>query len=162
MKRKIRNTVTRGAAIAVAILLSTTGGAQQRNPTVFSPRPTAYDVARETSIVGTVVSYAEDSPRPPVGAHVLVETASGTVDVHLGPASYLRSNHFSLAVGDLARFVGATILTKEGNVFLARLAQHGTQAVAVRSPRGFLLATTAARALPQAERSQPAQQGKPR
>jgi hypothetical protein len=162
MKRKIRNTVGRFAAIAVAILFSTTGGAQQRNPALSSPRPTAYDVARETSIEGTVVRYTEDSPRPPVGAHVVVETASGTVDVHLGPASYLRSKHFRLAVGDLARFVGATILTKEGNVFLARLAQHGPQAVAVRSPRGFLLATTAARALPQAERSQPAQRGKPR
>jgi hypothetical protein len=161
MKRKIGTTIG-SAALAGAILFSTAGGAQQRNAAVSSSRPTAYDVARETILLGRVVSYTEDSSQPPMGAHVKIETTSGPVDVHLGPASYLRSNRFSLTSGDLVRFVGATIPTKEGNVFLARIAQHGSQAIAVRSPRGFLLATTTARALPQAERSHHAQQGKPR
>jgi hypothetical protein len=160
MKHKIGTTVG-SAVLAGAILLSTAGG-QQRNAAVSLARPTAYDVTRETILQGTVVSYTEDSSRPPMGAHVTVQTSTGTEDVHLGPASYLRNNHFSLAVGDLVRFVGAAIPTKEGNVFLARIAQHGSQAIAVRSPRGFLMATTAARALPQAEHSQRAQQGKPR
>jgi hypothetical protein len=161
LKHKSRNIVD-SAAIAVAILLSTAVGAQQRNAAAPASRPTAYDVTRETTLQGTVVSYMEDSSRPPVGAHVTVQTASGTVDVHLGPASYLRSNHFSLAVGDPVRFIGANIPAKQGNVFLARIAQHGTQVIAVRSASGFLLATTTSRALPQAERSQSAQQGKPR
>jgi hypothetical protein len=163
MKRRIGTTIG-SAALAAAILFSfsTVGGAQQRNAAASSSRSTRYDMARETILQGTVVSYTEASSQPPIGAHVTVETPSGIVDVHLGPASYLRSNHFSLAAGDSVRFVGASIPTKEGNVFLARIAQHGTQAIAVRSARGFLLAATAARALPQAERSQRAQQGKPR
>jgi hypothetical protein len=160
MKRKIRTTMG-SAALAGAILLSTAAGAQQRNAAVSS-RPSAYDVARETILQGTVVSYTEDSSRPPMGTHVTVQTASGTVDVHLGPAAYLRSNHFSLSAGDSVRFVGVSIPAQEGNVFLARIAQNGKQALALRSPRGFLLATTATRALPQAERAQSAQQGVPR
>jgi len=97
-----------------------------------------------------------------MGAHVTVQTASGTVDVHLGPASYLRSNHFSLAAGESVRLVGVSVQTKGGNVFLARMAQHGTQAIAVRSPNGFLLANSSARASLQSERAPNAQQRKPR
>jgi hypothetical protein len=160
MKYKIR-AIIGSAALAGAILFSTATGAQQRNAAVSS-RPTAYDVARETVLQGTVVSYTEDSSRPPIGARVTVQTASGTVDAHLGPAAYLRSNHFSLSVGDSVTFVGVSIPAKEGHVFLARIAQNGKQALALRSPRGFPLATTAARALPQAERAQGAQQGVPR
>jgi hypothetical protein len=161
MKHKMPKIVI-SAALAGLIFFSTPGGAQQRNAAVSTARPSAYDVARETSVVGTVVSYTEESSRAPLGAHVTVETTSGTVDVHLGPASYLRSNHFSLAAGDLVRFIGASIVTKEGSVFLARIVQHGAQALAVRSASGFLLATTTSRALPQTERPLRAQQGKPR
>lgn len=160
MKRKIRTTIG-SAALAGAILLSSASGAQQRNATVPS-RPTAYKLARETLIQGVVVSYEEDSSRPPMGAHVTVKTGSGTVDVHLGPATYLRSSHFSLSAGDFVRAVGVSISTKEGNVFLARMMQNGKQALALRSPNGLLLAATAARALPQPERSQIAQPGVPR
>jgi hypothetical protein len=84
------------------------------------------------------------------------------MDVHLGPASYLHSNHFSLSAGDSVRFVGVNVVANGGSVFLARIAQKGTQALALRSPRGFLLATTATRALPQSERTQNAQQDVPR
>jgi hypothetical protein len=160
MKRKIRMTIG-SAALAGTILLLTAAGAQQRGA-VVSSRPTAYDATREKVLQGTVVSYTEDSSRPPMGAHVTVQTASGTVDVHLGPASYLRSNHFSLAAGESVRLVGVSVLTKGGNVFLARMAQHGTQAIAVRSPNGFLLANSPVRALLQSERAPNAQQRKPR
>jgi hypothetical protein len=97
-----------------------------------------------------------------MGAHVMVQTASGPVDAHLGPASYLRSNHFSLATGESVQLVGVSVPTKEGTVFLARMAQHGTQAIAVRSPNGFLLANSPARALLQSERAANAMQRKPR
>lgn len=149
------------AVLAAMILLLTAAGAQQRGA-VGSSRPTAYDATRESVLLGTVVSFTEDSSRPPLGAHVTVQTASGTVDVHLGPASYLRSNHFSLAAGESVRLVGVSVSMRGSDVFLARMAQHGTQAIAVRSPNGFLLANSRARALPQSERAANAQQRKPR
>lgn len=162
MKGKIPTTIGI-IAFAGAIVFTAGVGAQERHAAVSSAsRPTAYDASRETTLQGTVVSYTEESSRAPIGARVTVQTASGPVDVHLGPASYLRSNHFSLSVGDSVRFVGVNISANASNVFLARIAQKGTQALAVRSPRGFLLATSATRALPQAERTQNAPQGVPR
>jgi hypothetical protein len=160
MKRKVRMTIG-STALAGTILLLTAADAQQRGA-VVSSRPTAYDATREKVLHGTVVSYTEDSSRPPMGTHVMVQTASGPVDAHLGPASYLRSNHFSLATGESVQLVGVSVPTKEGTVFLARMAQHGTQAIAVRSPNGFLLANSPARALLQSERAANAMQRKPR
>jgi len=160
MTPKIRITI--GSAVLTAtILLLTAAGAQQRGA-VVSSRPTAYDATRERILQGTVVSFTENGSRPPLGAHVTVQTVSGTMDVHLGPASYLRSNNFSLAAGDSVRLVGVSVPMRGGDVFLARMAQHGTQAIEVRSPNGFLLANSRARALPQSERSANAQQRKPR
>jgi hypothetical protein len=165
MTPKIRITIG-SAALAAAILLLPIAGAQQRvaqqRVAKVASRPTAYDATRETILQGTVVSYTENSPRAPLGAHVTVQTVTGTVDVHLGPASYLRSNHFSFAAGESVRLVGVSVATKGGDVFLARTAQRGAQAIAVRSPHGFLLANSRARSLPPTERAANAQQRKPR
>ena len=150
-----------GTVVLAATILLTAAGAQQRGA-IVSSRPTAYDVTRESLLQGIVVSFTEESSRPPLGAHVKVQTASGTVDVHLGPASYLRSNHFSLSAGESVQFVGVSVPAREGNVFLARTAQQGTQAIAVRSHKGLLLANSHARALPQSERTAKARQRSPR
>jgi hypothetical protein len=140
------------AALSAAILLST-ATAQQRSSRV-SPRPTAYDATRETFLQGTVLSFTEASPLPPIGAHVIAQTSSGIVDVHLGPASYLRANQFSLSAGDSVRFVGASIHVNNGDIFLARIAQKGEQSIVIRSLRGYLRATAAARVLPQTQSAQ--------
>jgi hypothetical protein len=139
-------------ALTMAILLST-AAAQQRSALV-SPRPAAYDATHETIWQGTVLSYTEDSAVPPIGAHVTVQTASGTLDVHLGPASYLRANHFSLSAGDSVRIVGVSIAVHGGNIFIARIVQRGQQSIVIRSLRGNLQATGAARALPETQRAQ--------
>lgn len=140
------------AALAVAILLSTAAAQQRSSP--VSPRPTAYETTRETRLQGTVLSYTEDSPLPPIGVHVTVQTSSGIVEVHLGPASYLRANHFSLSAGDSVGFVGASVRVNSGDVFMARLAQKGDQSIVIRSLPGYLQATAAARTLLPAQRAQ--------
>jgi hypothetical protein len=143
------------AVLATAILLSSRLPAQERPP--LAARSTAYSEARETVLQGTVLNYVENSAVAPIGAHVTVQTASGTADVHLGPASFLQANHFSLSAGDSVKFVGMSITTDKGAVFLARIAQKGDQSITIRSPRGFLLAPAAARTVPQPQGSQATQ-----
>ena len=105
-------------------------------------------------VQGTVLNYSENSMSRPNEAHVTVQTPTGPVDVHLGPSSYLRSHHFSLATGDSVRFVGAMSSADTGSVLLARIAQKGSQAIAIRSAQGFLLATGATRSLSNEQRAQ--------
>jgi len=151
MNVKVRRVIGK-TALATALLIST-AAARQRSSLV-SPRPAAYETTREMVCEGTVLSYTEDSLLPPIGAHATVQTSSGIVDVHLGPASYLRANHFSLTAGDSVRIVGANIALPNGDIFIARIAQRGRQSIVIRSLRGYLQATGAARALPEAQRAE--------
>jgi hypothetical protein len=121
----------------------------------------AYDATQETVIEGTVLSYSAESATP-MGAHVVLQTASGTTDVHLGAASYLEANHFSLAKGDSVRVVGASSATRQGSVFLVRVIQKGGQSLALRTAKGAPLSRAGARALSPAQRSQLASQAGPR
>lgn len=110
----------------------------------------SYDAVREVQLVGTVVKYDSASSVPPMGAHVLVQTASGQVDVHLGNAKVLAANRLVLNAGDSIRIVGEPMALGDGTYFAARFVQKGMQAVAVRNTKGFLL--TPASTLTQAQK----------
>lgn len=123
--------------LASAVLLSTIASAQQK---AQSSRPnSAYDLSREVSLQGTVLSFTENSSVPPLGAHLSIQTSSGVVDVHLGEAGLLQANHFTLATGDSVRIIGESLPYGSGTQFFSRIIQKGNQALALRSTRGFPL-----------------------
>src|SRR5215467_4647998 len=97
-----------------------------------------YNPANEVSVQGTVVKYAENSSAPPIGTHVLVQTSSGNVDVHLGDARLLHLVNFKITPGATVRFIGQSQQIGSSSIFLARLVQMGSQMLAVRSEQGFL------------------------
>ncbi|HXL20895.1 MAG TPA: hypothetical protein VOA78_00390 [Candidatus Dormibacteraeota bacterium] len=127
----------RAFTLAGALLLSVAAGAQQLQTT--SQRG-GYDPSREITLLGTVVSSTAQSTAAPFGAHVIVQTASGTIDVNLGNAARLKAAGLQLNTGDSIRIVGETINFMGADFFAARLVQNGTQAVALRSSRGIPLA----------------------
>ncbi len=98
-----------------------------------------YQVGREVSLVGTVASVVEDAKTGPLGTHVMVQSASGLVDVHVGSAKYLEMNKLNLKTGDSVRIIGENFTVGTDTVFYARIVQDGTAAVAVRSPKGMPL-----------------------
>jgi hypothetical protein len=104
-----------------------------------SERNPAYSLARETALQGTVLSYTASSSVAPLGPRVVVQTASGDIDVHLGNAKLLEANHFSLSMGDSIRLLGESIPFGSGTQFVARVIQKGNQSLVLRSARGFPL-----------------------
>jgi hypothetical protein len=135
------------AAFAGALVFSLAAGAQQKQQGTAGQRQ-AYDPGREVSLQGVVLAFTENALRPPLGAHVSVQTASGVMDVHLGDARLLQANQFSLAVGDNVRIVGENISSGGATHFFARViqkggGQKGSQSVTLRSTRGFPLRATA-------------------
>ena len=138
---------------------------------VFAQRPGAkavsakaasntYNIANDASLQGTVISYTENSQTPPIGAHVLLQTSAGNVDVHLGDARLLHLAKLNITPGANIRVVGqmSTVVQDSGgqnggsqksgqsSVFLARLVQVGAQLVAVRSDHGLPLGAGGLRA----------------
>lgn len=126
------------AWLAGVLLLSTIASAQQKAQTVPQTNQ-GYDPSREVSVQGSVISYSETSADAPFGPHVTLQTSSGLLDVHLGNARLLESNHFTLATGDTIRVIGENVLLGSGTQFLARLVQKGNQALLLRSAQGFPL-----------------------
>ena len=123
--------------IAVAITLSCYTAMGQEKPAQTPVRSSGYDLNREGTLVGTVIAYTEASTKPPLGAHVTLQTAGGVVDVHLGDARLLKANHFDIRAGDTLRIIGENVASRNASIFLARIVQKGTQALAVRSERGI-------------------------
>lgn len=167
---KIRLGIAAGMILLTAVGVASLGGAlavraQERIATATTRQPTsvarpmAYVASRETVVQGTVVKFEESSKAAPIGAHAKVQTASGVVDVHLGPGSYLRNHHFSLASGDTVRITGAQATTRQGSVLLARTVQRGSDTITVRSPRGFVVGAGGTRALVSKNGTQSLQRG---
>jgi len=85
-----------------------------------------------------------------MGAHVLFQTSSGQIDVHLGDARVLKAAGLELNPGDSVRIVGEPLASGDSTYFAARIVQKGAQAVAVRNTKGFL--TTPASVLTPAQK----------
>jgi len=126
------------ACIASALFLSILGNAQEKMQAI-SPNNHGYTLSRESVLQGTVVSYTAGSTVAPLGPRVTVQSPSGPIDVHLGNAKLLESNHFTLAPGDSVRIVGETLAFGAGTQFVARVIQKGNQSLTLRSIRGFPL-----------------------
>src|ERR1700674_420018 len=122
MQKAIRVGIA-GLLSALLLLLGNAAWAQQLadRPRQAAMRTLAYDATQETVVEGTVLSYTAESAAPPIGAHLVLQTAVGTIDVHLGAASFLQANRFSLAEGDSVRVVGVKSAARQGTVFLARV-----------------------------------------
>lgn len=114
--------------------------AQQTAPSA-AQQLQSYDQRREVSLVGKVVTYDAASSAAPMGAHVLLQTPSGQVDVHLGNAKLLQASHFELNAGDSVRVIGENLAYGDGTIFAARVVQKGAQALALRNAKGFPLST---------------------
>src|ERR1700674_83673 len=148
MQKAIRVRIT-GFCSAFLLLLGSTGWAQQLadRPRQGAMRTLAYDATQETVVEGTVQSYTAESATPPMGAHFVLQTAASAIDVHLGAASFLEANHFSLAKGDSVRVVGVSSATRQGSVFLVRVIQKGGQSLVLRTAKGAPLFLARARAM---------------
>jgi hypothetical protein len=127
----------RAFTLAAALLVSVAAGAQQAQT---ASQRGGYDPSREATLLGTVVSSTAQSTAATIGTHVVVQTASGTIDVNLGNSALLKAAGLQLKTGDSVRIIGENVNFMGSEFFAARVVQKGTQAVALRSSRGIPLA----------------------
>ena len=131
--------------IAMLSMLLAMGTASQAVRGQQKPSTSAviYDSARERTLIGTVVSYQPAVDKPPLGAHLTLNTGAGTVDVHIGDARFLTANHLQIQTGDNLRIIGENVAYAGGTQFLARVIQKAAQALVIRSVRGIPLSYAA-------------------
>lgn len=97
-----------------------------------------YNPATETTLKGTVEQVKSVSGRHGWhGTHLMLKTADKTVDVHLGPESFLKEKGFNLAKGDPIEVIGSTVSLKSGEAFIAREVKKSGATLVLRNAQGI-------------------------
>ena len=100
-------------------------------------RPARFDPATVTSVEGEIQDIQRISrPRAQEGVHLTLSTGTESIDVHLGPASYLDVQSVKLAKGDRVKVTGSkeTVGGKTG--IIAQEVQRGDEQLVLRDAAG--------------------------
>jgi hypothetical protein len=96
-----------------------------------------YDASKEAVLRGTI---SEVVTRPkaglPLGVHLMISSAQGVVDVHLGPHFGRVAAQQGLVPGAAIQVTGVTSHFDGGDVFLARIVVVGNQTLIIRNQNG--------------------------
>ena len=105
---------------------------------ISAPAPAAYDSANEVVLRGTI-SQVTTQPAPglPLGLHLILSTAQGAVDAHLGPFLSSLAAQKGLVSGASVQMVGVKAHLAAGDLFLVRTVIVGGQTIVVRNANGF-------------------------
>jgi hypothetical protein len=139
MPCKLRRLCLLGAVVSVAGAVSI---ASAQPPQGGRGTPAMYDVKTETTIQGTVekvetIERAEGRGRRGLtGLHLVLKTATGPVDVHVGPASYLAEKKITFASGDAIEILGSRVTVDDDSFVIAKRIVKGEQSWTLRDAAG--------------------------
>jgi hypothetical protein len=107
-----------------------------------------YDTKTETTLKGTVeeVKTTTGTMRgrgrmgmPGMdmeGTHVMLKTGSETIEVHLGPSSFMKEKSIEIAKGDAVEVVGSRVKVGESDALIAREIRKGEASWTLRDADG--------------------------
>jgi hypothetical protein len=102
--------------------------------------PPRYDLRREAVLEGSVSTVVtKPGPGWPAGAHLMLNTASGRVDAHLGSYAMRGPNAIFLAAGDRVKVTGVMTTVRGRSIFLVRRLQVGLNSYQIRNEHGLLV-----------------------
>ena len=141
MRRPIRPSIAAvvfgfAAFAAPALAQSTQNNQSQAQAAPAVPR--VYDATREAVVRGSITqTTSKPAAGLPMGLHLTVATAQGSVDVHMGPYFSSIAGEKGLIPGAVVRVTGVTMHLAAGDVFLARTVVVNGQTLTVRNENGF-------------------------
>jgi hypothetical protein len=105
-----------------------------------------YDLSKEVTLTGTVQSLVrKPAPGTLLGAHLMVSTAQGIVDAHIGNYLLAGRNPTSFASGQSVKLVGIMTEFNHHNLFLVRTIETENRTITVRRGGFLVLPASAAR-----------------
>jgi DNA/RNA endonuclease YhcR with UshA esterase domain len=97
-----------------------------------------YNPATETTVQGTVEEVKTVTGRHGWnGTHLTLKTGDKTIDVHLGPASFLKEKGLSLAKGDAVEVTGSKTEFGGSEAIIAREVKKGGETLTLRDAQGI-------------------------
>ncbi|MGB7602685.1 MAG: hypothetical protein WBM24_20450 [Candidatus Sulfotelmatobacter sp.] len=97
-----------------------------------------YDPKTEVRVKGTIESVQQQTGKTGwSGTHIILKTDAATVDVHVGPSSYIAKNQFTFAKGDTIEVVGSKVTITGQETLLAREITKDGKTLVLRNPQGI-------------------------
>lgn len=117
-------------AFVLVVVLMLGNGPRQRAP--------RYNVASETKIVGTIQEVRQFwcPVNGDEGAHFMVKTGNGVLEVHVAPRRFIEGNGLKFNVGDQIEVVGSMVIYEAHDAMIARKITRGSETFAFREPSG--------------------------
>jgi len=119
-----------GLGLFVLFLVVMVNGPRQRAP--------RYNAATEVKVQGVVQEVSEYwcPINADKGAHLMLKTEAGILEVHLAPVRFLRGNGLTFNKGDQIEVVGSMVTYQGHDALIARKITRDNRTVAVRQPNG--------------------------
>jgi hypothetical protein len=96
----------------------------------------AYDLTKEVKVQGTIEKIDGFGTNGPIGTHILIQTAAGTVDAHLGYGSASNPKQLGIAVGQSVSVIGMMETVGNSNVLMARILTTPSRIFVLRNEHG--------------------------
>jgi hypothetical protein len=129
------------AVAVIAVVLLVFGVVSFQQP-LSTQGAALYNPANEIVVKGTV-SGAEDFTCPiaehEVGSHLILDTVTGPVVIHLAPARVMRSQQLAFTAGDKLDIVGSKFRFGGRDGIIAKEITRGSETYVLRDPEGKLL-----------------------
>ncbi len=96
-----------------------------------------YNPKTETTVIGTVEQVKQVAGRHGWnGTHLVLKAESGTLDVHVGPETYVASQGFSVAAGDKIEVLGSKVTVSGSDALIAREIKKADKTLMLRNAAG--------------------------
>jgi DNA/RNA endonuclease YhcR with UshA esterase domain len=90
------------------------------------------------TVTGTVEALRQvTEPGPWAGTHVTLKTATGTLELALGPSRFMTQKKYSLAKGDQVDVIGAKAQFAGRDVLIVREIKKGPDTMTFRDAKGL-------------------------
>lgn len=135
MKGLNRVSLTVGFALLSLLILPFTYAQQGPGP---GQRSRMYDPSTETTVKGTVEAVNTITGRHGWnGTHLTLKAKDKTIDVHLGPASFLKEKGFTFAKGDQVQVTGSKAEYGGSATIIAREVKKNGKTLVLRNAHGI-------------------------
>ncbi len=130
MKRTIKLIgMSAGTILVGALLASAQGPRSHMNKRMYDP-------ATETTFKGTVDAVTQGARGQMIGTHLTVKAGEETLEVMLGPSTFIASKGFSFAKGDALEVTGSKVTMGAMEFVIAREVVKDGKALTLRDKSG--------------------------
>src|SRR5438552_8166632 len=119
-----------GVTLATLMASNLLAAPQEKEPT--------YQLGTETTVTGTVTKlFTKTGQRGTPRQRATLKQADGsTIDIHIGPASYIASRKMILKIGDQLTVTGSRVVEQRAPLVVVRRILRGQQTLDMRKADG--------------------------